>query len=140
MSLREVYDSARNDERPGGEFDWFGVDSRGRVAVFCTAGWGLVPKCVFDVPYESFEALTDYVEHVAGPGPWQNFALYDRCRLLAYDWGDSLSGTYKRVVLPQKALLLEDLPIHLRSVANAVRFGIDFEQTEIVYEGDLPLP
>ncbi|HTI50865.1 MAG TPA: hypothetical protein VL475_07940, partial [Planctomycetaceae bacterium] len=104
------------------------------------AGWGLIPRSVFDVPFETFKALTDFIEREAGAGPWQNFAPYNRCRLIAYDWGDSLSSTYKKVVSPSKALLLEGLPADLRPVADAARFAMDFEQTELVYEGDLPLP
>jgi len=88
-------------DRRGMEFDWFGVDDVGEVAVFATAGFGLVPAQV-RAEAEHHDAIGDQIT-LTGWGTSTVWDSYARVGLFAYDWDDQ-RHCYSRMAQPTQPM------------------------------------
>lgn len=100
----------RAHPRWGIEFDWLGVDRRGYVAVFTTAGYGAVPVDVnqhaadVDAALEQASGLhvtgsaSDLVPSPAD-GDYSDWHAYSGKGVYAYDWR-LWHGPYQRSLSP----------------------------------------
>jgi len=88
-------------ERQDTEFDWFALDDAGEVAVFATAGLGLVPVQV-RAASELHDAMGDRIT-VTGWGTPTVWDSYTRVGLFVYDWDDQ-RRCYARVGQPSRPI------------------------------------
>lgn len=88
-------------DRRGMEFDWFGVDDVGEVAVFATGGFGPVPAEVQAEP-EHHDSIGDQIT-LAGWGTSTVWDSYARVGLFAYDWDDQ-RHCYSRMAQPTQPM------------------------------------
>jgi len=120
--------------RWGVEFDWYGFDPAGNVAVFSSAGYGPVPLDVVD----HAEALDGWYERrvllptlgacAASPQEGGDFSdwigLAER-GFYGFDW-KVWEGPYRRLTVPARPATLADLPSDLRHLASLVGLDVDF--------------
>jgi hypothetical protein len=95
------------------DFDWFGVDDAGQIAVFATAGCGPVPAQV-RAEAELHDAVGDQITLIG----WGTSAVWDsyaRLGLFAYDWDDQ-RHCYSRVAPPTQPVS-EGLSVRLTARA-----------------------
>lgn len=146
------------------DYDWFGVDERGCVGHFTTAGFKLLPKSV-SVSAEELEKVTNYFRHlpptdstfqVSGDleketGPFESeekrdqylasFSDMARKGLYSFDIDTYVSPglAYFQVTSPFHPLQLESLPPEIRTIVGRTRLkGVHLgETTRIDYETTL---
>ncbi len=107
QTYQKIYEWAEKAERPGGEFDWFAVDSDGYLAAFATAGYGPVPDSFFDLGLDSYLKLVELVDDkLKGTLPIHSggFLPYSERGLYAYDFRASESGQYEIAEIPKTPL------------------------------------
>lgn len=124
----------------GLEHDWLGVDRQGHVAVFMTAGFGLVPMQL-DQHLDDVDAALDRVRQLPVIGPrWIRWLHGDSSTWLsdpakgfyAYDWNES-RGRYQRESSPAFPVSISQLPEEIQAVAQLVEFPVKFgDQPEII--------
>jgi len=112
----------------GREFDWFGVDSAGHVAMFATAGAGIVPDLVL-ADHLAHDRVSDFfpVEHWGSEKVWDVFARFG---LYVYDW-DYSTCSYQRLRVPTSTMA-EDLSKCFRDLASVPRFDFQFENRSMI--------
>jgi hypothetical protein len=108
-TYQKIFEWAEKAKRPGGEFDWFAVDSDGCLAAFATAGFGPVPESFFDLGLDTYLMLAELVDdklsgkrHVHSGG----FLPYAERGLYAYDFRATGSGQYEIAEIPSTPLRL----------------------------------
>jgi hypothetical protein len=124
--------------RWGIEFDWLGVDKRGLVAVFTTAGYGAVPENVnlhlrdVDRAIEHLRRLpvmgeADQIVKPASDGNYADWYIYSAQGFYAYDWNVP-HGPYVRLSVPTVPLAIESLLSNMQAVARYATFELDFAE------------
>jgi hypothetical protein len=104
-------------EFKGLEFDWYAKDLNGDIAVFCTAGEGILLETVIN-NYAEHNAITDVLEtpNWGSSLVWDDLAKYG---LYVFDW-ELNKGTYVRVAKPmgnlteelkKNIIKIRDLPV-----------------------------
>jgi hypothetical protein len=109
----------------GREFDWFAMDNAGYVAMFATAGFGIVPDLVL-ADYLAHERLSEFfpIEHWGSEKVWD---VYARFGLYVYDWKNGgHQGHYCRVRVPT-SVMAEDLSNCFRDRSSLSRFDFQFD-------------
>jgi hypothetical protein len=112
------------DQSSAVEFDWYGVDRLGRVAVFSSYGRGVIPGAVkvsrnsYNALYEFMEALperTDARLVYGGRGRYDDWIHYSKQGLFGYDYQDAHRsaplGQYDLLTVPLNPILLSDLGV-----------------------------
>jgi hypothetical protein len=106
------------------EFDWYGVDRLGHVAVFCSYGRGVIPQAVkvcrdtYNALYHFMEALSEVTDaHLVygGAGRYDDWIHYSKRGLFGYDYQDAHRsaplGQYDLLTVPLKPVGLSDLGV-----------------------------
>lgn len=110
-------------ELDGVEFDWFGRDRAGRLAVFATAGEGYVPEVVVAAHGEHSEIAESFESSYWGSDEvWDDLAAVG---LYVFDWSD---GGYRRLRTPKGEISLE-LRQRLERLRVLPELKIDFHQS-----------
>jgi hypothetical protein len=128
----------RAHPRWGIEFDWLGVDQRGHVAVFTTAGYGPLPKDVnlhlndVDDAIDQLDRLpvigeADQIVKPASDGNYSDWYTYSAQGFYAYDWDDS-HGPYLRLSVPTVPIAIGSLPSTMQAVGRYATFELDFAE------------
>ena len=128
----------------GREFDWLGIDRRGRVAVFTNAGYGPLPEIVHERVADVDAALERASElpiigsagNVEDPGSsdYSFWYSYSAKGFYAYDWR-VWGGPYRRLSSPTVPVSIDWLPDQLQAVARLAVFPVDFaDESEITIE------
>lgn len=114
---------ARADVRDilGNEYDWLACDRTGFVAVFCTAGGGLVASSVLDDLEAQDEAIAAIHALPCVLAVSDEFAALAARGVFVFD-ADYMGGPYKAVATPQRPRRLDELPESVAAVACRVRF------------------
>ena len=124
--------------RWGVEFDWFGVDKSGAVAVFSASGYGAVPEPVL-TRVSDVDAAADQVLDLPKTGAWtgpvqpkgvDHSWFHERAArgLFVYDWADYY-GPYQLMSSPTAPITVGMLPDSLRSASKLVSFELRFVDT-----------
>ena len=118
----------RAKEVHGGEFDWFAVDASGNLALFSTAGEGVVPDSVLR-SLEDYESMSRSFEAPRwGTGEiWKDYA---ELGLFVFDW-TLPSGSYRKLISPT-APASSVLKAKLLGLAGLPRFGFSFRDVELL--------
>ena len=135
----------RAHPRWGIEFDWLGVDREGHVAVFTTAGYGLVPADVnqhladVDAALDRVKELPvtgsagDIIRRSAG-GDYPDWYAYSAKGFYAYDW-QVWHGPYQRLSAPTAPISIGQLPAARLAIACFAEFLVSFaDEPEITVE------
>jgi len=128
----------------GLEFDWLAVDGRGFVAIFSTAGSGLVPHgfepALHDAAIDALAAVEATSAVVCAPvvatglrNLWRELAERGPYGFDAAPTG----GPFRRVAIPSRPARVEALPSVVAAVA-AVLPEVSFEQAESVGRSEQP--
>jgi hypothetical protein len=128
----------RAHPRWGIEFDWLGVDQRGHVAIFTTAGYGAVPENAnlhlndVDRAIEHLRSLpliggADQIVKPSSDGDYADWHTYSARGFYAYDW-HVWHGPYIRLSVPTVPIAIGSLPSDMQAVAHYVTFELDFAQ------------
>jgi hypothetical protein len=128
----------RAHPRWGIEFDWLGVDQRGHVAIFTTAGYGAVPENVnlhlidVDRAVEHLGRLpvigeADQIVKPASDGNYADWYTYSAQGLYTYDW-NVRHGPYIRLSVPTVPIAIGSLPSNMQAVAGYATFELDFAE------------
>ena len=120
----------------GLDYGWLGCDADGHVAVFTSAGEGLIPLSIIaarptaDKAEELVEQLPVRGEFQPPPDrQLQSFAEFASRGFYSYDWPDIFRSTlvrssrYELMVRPALPALLSELPSEIASLALLARFG-----------------
>ena len=118
-------------DRQGTDFDWFGVDDAGQIAVFATAGCGPVPAQV-RAEAELHDAVGDQIA-LAGWGTSAVWDSYAKVGLFAYDWDDQ-RHCYLRVAQPTQPVS-EGLSVRLTARALP-HFSLSFRSSSSITAND----
>jgi hypothetical protein len=129
------------DDILGLEYDWLGIDDRGCVALFSTAGAGYAPTTVLrdtdahDLAIQAVIALPPstaarFAPDLA-PGVINTWRLVAERGLFAYDC-DPNGGPYRLVAAPISSVLIDALPPVVASVATAFRCSLRFNLQRIM--------
>ena len=141
-TMKYSFDLAEQAVRPGGELFWFACDSKDQIAVFSTAGFGLVPRETLcrrtdflnAFSYFAFEATENAGEVVVvGRMPdepddqlseWLEFG---RKGLFAFDCPSKMTGRYGQLVRPKEVLILSQIPVDIQAYLQRHRLrDVDF--------------
>jgi hypothetical protein len=107
----------------GLEFDWFAADSAGRIAMFATAGAGVVPDLVLADYIAHGKILDDVpVEHWGSEKVWD---VYAGLGMYVYDWED-VGCHYRRRRAPT-AEMPENLRRSVRQLSSLPHFDFEFQ-------------
>ena len=117
-----------------GEFDWVASDSKGKVAIFSTAGKGPIPVNVS----EDGEFLEEIIEtirqlpacckaiQVSDCGHCTDWLEVSKRGFFGFDW-DSRRKGYRLISLPESPLKLENIKVNeIQKVARKTVLPIDF--------------
>lgn len=138
------------------DIEWYGVDKRGQIAVFCTGGAGNVPEFVCanreraDFLAEFFGGLPSvcgcelcFVPPSKNPLPKQLAEEYAGKGLYYFDADDCSRSSentvvyheyYTKAAYPLKPLLISDLPANIRCMLDGGRLEVaDFSIPQRVY-------
>jgi hypothetical protein len=129
----------RAHPRWGIEFDWLGVDQRGHVAVFTTAGYGAVPENAnlhlndVDHAIEDLRRLpvigeAGQIVRPASDGNYADWHTYSAQGFYAYDWHVP-HGPYIRLSVPTVPIAIGSLPSGIQAVADYAPFKLEFAKT-----------
>ncbi len=138
MSVGDAKGVVADPRFEGLEFDWLAVDGRGFVAIFSTAGSGLVPHgfepALHDAAIDALAAVEATSAVVCAPalaGGLRNLwrELAER-GLYGFDAAPT-GGPYRRVAIPSQPARVEALPSVVAAVA-AVLPEVSFGQAESV--------
>jgi hypothetical protein len=143
-----MHELPRDHPLRGREFDWLGIDRRGRVAVFANAGYGPLPEIVNERVADVEAALERAGElpvigsacNVGDPGGggYSFWYSYSAKGFYAYDWR-VWDGPYRRLSSPTVPVSIDRLPDQLQAVARLAVFPVDFaDESEITIECLLP--
>jgi hypothetical protein len=137
----------RGSQWPFGiDYAWLACDVNGQIARFTNAGDGPIPTAVLDAHQfaDRAEMLTRALPivgeaemRVSLPDP-TDYRDIARRGLYAYDWlhadQSPLRGGYEIVSRPLRPLLLDELPVDLRQLAELVQFGpLPFRDCDLIY-------
>lgn len=135
QTYKKIYEWAEKAERPGGEFDWFAVDSDGCLAAFATAGFGPVPDSFFSLGLNSYLTLVGLIDdklqgtrsvHSGGFLPYSERGFY------AYDFRANESDQYEIAEIPGTPLrLLEAVELGFNQ-NMFVEFAGKFSESKLV--------
>jgi hypothetical protein len=108
-------------ELDGREFDWFAIDRDGRLALFSTAGEGVVPPAVH-ARYSEHDSVS---ETIAAPRTgtadvWQDYA---DAGLYVFDWDHRAS--YRKLANPTRDMTVA-LQSGILALASLVRMRCSF--------------
>ncbi len=128
----------RAHPRWGIEFDWLGLDQRGHIAVFTTAGYGAVPENVnahlndVDRAIDHLRRMpvigkTDQIVKPASEGNYGDWYTYSAQGFYAYDWR-VWGGPYLRLSVPTVPIAIRSLPPSMQAVARYATFELDFAE------------
>ena len=113
----------------GSEFDWFAVDSQGRVGHFSTAGLGAVPKIVLEHISQTESLAEDLlglpvVGQAAGHlvGNITDWLEMARRGVYSFDWQHS-NGAYRLAATPSSELKVGTLPESMQTTLSKVKFS-----------------
>lgn len=130
----EVFDSIVSGERPLFEFDWFGIDSEDRVAVFSSGGHQLIREQVFDDRASYLEVATFVLlrppQYETPPWDEDQFAAKG---LYWYDLperGESRLSIYSRRGVPRRPMTLHEFPTEAKKYLDKIRFVLRFADAE----------
>ncbi|HMS17427.1 MAG TPA: hypothetical protein PKA37_11345 [Planctomycetota bacterium] len=102
-------------ETDGIEWDWFAFDEDRHVALFSSGGSGQVPRGLL-AHEAAIQALLDYFGIRCDAESWRVAA---DCGLFGYDV-DVRGGPFRRLTVPKRALILDDVPEpHRELIARA---------------------
>ncbi|MFO0884017.1 MAG: hypothetical protein U0894_07520 [Pirellulales bacterium] len=135
QTYQTIYEWAEKAERPGGEFDWFAVDSDGHLAAFATAGFGPVPDSFFSLGLNSYLNLVGLVDDkLKGTRPVHSggFLPYSERGFYAYDFRTTGSGQYEIAAIPSTPLRLPDAVVLGFSQDMFVEFAGKFSESKEV--------
>src|SRR5262245_42019847 len=99
------------DDVLGLEFDWFAVDQDGHIGHFSSAGYGAIPRAVFDhvdaqdqlVAYFQEQPIQTDAELMIAPiGTLDEWIAMARQGVFSYDYGE-WRGPYQLVARPVRA-------------------------------------
>jgi hypothetical protein len=130
-----MHELPRDHPLRGRQFDWLGIDRRGRVAVFSNAGYGPLPETVNERLADVDAALESAGElpvigsagntENSGGGDYSFWHSYSAKGFYAYDWGE-WGGPYRRLSSPTVPVSIDRLPDQLQAVARLAVFPVDF--------------
>ena len=94
----------------GLEFDWYAVDTEGHIALFASAGYGLVPDAVF-AHFDAQQAIGEQLLQFAGVSPraslQQQSQAFAARGIYTYDW-TATYGPYQRYAVPSEPTKLAE--------------------------------
>jgi hypothetical protein len=147
------------DEEFARDWDWYAVDSAGRIAHFTTAGLRLLPRSVKQ-DREAAESLIDFFERLpTGVSGWrlrkglendvaslkssssrarleESYSRIASLGLFEFDT-EPIHGSEARYFLaaiPEKPLCVTDLPDQIRVLLERTRSMVSFPETEYIPE------
>ncbi|HYK69716.1 MAG TPA: hypothetical protein VEV45_17355 [Streptosporangiaceae bacterium] len=126
----------------GIEHGWLGVDLQGHVAVFTTAGYGLVPMEV-DRHLADVDAALDQVGQLpliasaddilrSAHGHYSHWHAYSAKGFYAYDWQQWTGRYYQRLSSPPFPISVGHLPEEIQAVAHFAEFPLKFADEAMV--------
>jgi len=130
----------------GFEFDWYGLDFRGQVAMFSSAGFGPVPAVVmnherqlydWDVQRDSLPIVGECLEVPKGVGDYGDWIHMAERGFFTFDCG---SGSYERWTVPSRPILLDELPTDLLPLAHLVTLDVAFDCASTIDLVELGIP
>lgn len=110
----------------GREFDWYGIDCNGAVAIFATAGSGAVPHPVLN-NIKDHDSISEQLETTNWGSElvWADLANYG---LFVFDWKLN-NGPYIKVSAPTNALAKE-LGNKILNIPHIPSLNVDFNKIE----------
>jgi hypothetical protein len=116
------FDWHREGLRPGGELDWYAVDSEKQVACFMTSGFAFVPKLVFrdketlwSIYNYFYQEPEDYTYVRQTSSLWEyDVSLHAKRGLYSYDNPSDIDKPYELVRTPK-------VPIHISDLLPEIR-------------------
>ena len=140
----------RADPRWGDEFhpwsgiehDWLGVDLQGHVALFTTAGYGLVHMEV-DRHLADVGAALDQVGQLpviasadvilrSAYGHYSRWHSYSAKGFYSYDWQEWTGRYYRRLSSPPFPISASQLPAEIQAVAHFAEFPLKFADEPMI--------
>lgn len=115
----------------GLDFDWYAVDTNGRVAIFATAGIGFVPPFAL----HAVEAHEGISQIIVSPN-WGSVAVWDDYAdqgLYVFDWNDSF---YQKLRSP-KCGLSHTIQVEISNASSFPRLRLNFDLKDTVSNDDI---
>jgi hypothetical protein len=117
----------------GMEFDWFGTDCAGNIALFATAGAGFVPKAVVSTLAEHESISNNFDQpHWGSEKIWDDYASLG---LFVFDW-NLHNGPYQLMRTPAGTISSE-LHTKVKSLSALPRIDVDFHSCKSISESEL---
>ena len=117
-----------------GEIDWYAVDAKGFVALMCSAGFGPVPKMVFE-QWDSQRRIGEYLSVTSGACDTMDLIRLRRllCEfgVYSYDW-KHWEGPYGRIGSPVFPHLAAELGFSQELQNALIPMPLSFRTTEIL--------
>lgn len=116
-------------EVEGREFDWFAIDNNGEIAMFSSAGYGLIPDSVIEHFHDYDDvALTFETPNFGTTAIWDDYAKYG---IYVFDW-KIYDGPYVRVAKPSKVITVE-LKNTIMSIKGLPRLNVEFSKLDELF-------
>jgi hypothetical protein len=126
----------RSDRFAGLEFDWVAADISGKLAVFCTGGYGPIPDKAMEAA-EDQHAVMESIKTTTGFSEQSDFLTQrGACPLYCFDW-KVYDGPYnlKRGPGMEKAVGIDGIPEDLRQ--SIVRLNVNFSARKSISADEL---
>ena len=116
------------DELLGQDFGWFALDNTGQIAIFFTAGQGIIPHLIGN-EYISHQLISEEFElpNWGSLNVWDDYAVYG---LYVYDW-QLQAGSYCRERTPL-ATTNAELKSRITTIKSLPLFDLNFGSTPLV--------
>lgn len=109
-------------EMDGIDFDWFATDKSGHLAIFATAGEGIVPESILvNIELHSLIAEKIELQNWGSANVWANYAALG---LFAFDWC-SERGIYVKKASPNA---LVKFAVSLESINQLPKIEVQFNE------------
>jgi hypothetical protein len=148
MTADEYYDSAASGRHPASDFEWYAIDRHGAIAFLTTAGFGVIPRCVFRSKedywrcrryFQQLPARCDHARHVTENGDLSSWIEMAHRGMFGYDWTDNAGQyitdePYRLIASPAVPLMIDEVPPNVRAWLEPIRFAsLAFAQAELLH-------
>jgi hypothetical protein len=116
------------DELLGQDFGWFAFDNIGQIAIFFTAGQGIIPHLIGN-EYTTHQLISSEFElpNWGSLDVWDDYAAYG---FYVYDW-QLQAGSYCRERTPL-AIISTELKSRITAIKNIPILNLNFGSTPLV--------
>ena len=134
------------------EFDWFGIDKNGILAIFSTFGRGYTPELVKKSRFDYIKVASE-IENLPfickanlitkSEGRFDDWLEYSQQGIIAFDYQDvhrnEKTGNYDLISKPEELITVEQIGLKSSLINKIPKFNLNFDVESSIAEIDLKI-